>query len=54
MAKDPYSKITKDGDFARKRYGSTTGASKGTKPAPPAKVKVKPGKTTKLTWERKF
>ena len=42
-------------ETVNKRYGATTGASKGTKPAPPAKVKVKPGKTkASITWRKEF
>lgn len=54
MAKDPRDKIKTQGDMAAKRYGKTTGAASGSKPAPPGKVKVKPGKTTRVTWEKKF
>lgn len=42
-------------DKTVKRLSKTTGASKGTKPAPPAKVKVKPSLSTpRVTWEKKF
>lgn len=37
-----------------RRLGPTTGASKGSKPAPPAKVKIKPGKTTRVKWTKEF
>ena len=41
-------------DAVKKRLGKTTGNSGGKKPAPPGKVKVKPGKTTRITYEKKF
>lgn len=41
-------------DKTVKRLSKTTGASKGTKPAPPGKMKLKPGKTTRITYEKKF
>ena len=41
-------------DAVKKRLGKTTGASPGKKPAPPGKVKVKPGKTTRITYEKKL
>ena len=38
-----------------RRLGPTTGASKGSKPAPPATVKVKPSRTkVRVKWEKKF
>ena len=37
------------------RLGKTTGASKGSKPAPPAKLKAQPVKGGfKAKWEKKF
>lgn len=56
MAKDPRDKIKTNGDMVTKRYGSTTGASKGSKPAPPATTKVKklrPGAVA-VEWRKKF
>ena len=42
-------------ETVKKRLGKTTGASKGSKPAPPAEVKVKPGKTkASITWRKEF
>lgn len=38
MAKDPRDSIKTNGDMANKRYGSTTGASKGKKPPPKPKI----------------
>lgn len=38
-----------------KRLGKTTGASKGSKPAPPATTKVKPSlKRVRIKWEKTF
>ncbi|NGQ91463.1 hypothetical protein G5V65_11200 [Rhodobacter sp. HX-7-19] len=38
-----------------RRLGPTTGASKGSKPAPPATLKVRPGKTkVRVKWEKRF
>lgn len=52
---DPHDKIKADGNRVVKKYGPTTGASKGSKPAPPATVKIRPGKSTsRVKWERKF
>lgn len=55
MAKDPRDKIKTDGDKVRARYGKTTGASPGSKPAPPAKVTPKVRrKSISVKWEKKF
>ena len=38
-----------------KRLGKTTGESKGSKPAPPASVKVRPSKTrVRVKWTKEF
>lgn len=55
MAKDPRDRMKEQADKVTARYGKTTGQSAGSKPAPPGKIKVKPGKkTTRVTWEKKF
>lgn len=38
-----------------RRLGPTTGASKGSKPAPPATLKIKPGKTkVRVKWTKEW
>ena len=45
-------------DAVTKRYGATTGASKGSKPAPKGKVSLKGTNPLKekaaITWKKKF
>lgn len=55
MAKDPRDSIKTNGDKVRARYGKTTGQSPGSKPAPPAKTKVRPSlKRVRIKWEKRF
>lgn len=53
MAKDPRDKIKTDGDKVTARYGSTTGASKGSKPAPKLTPRVR-RKSIGIKMEAKF